>query len=169
MEHTQIIDALGRNKNVFKELLFELDEQCYRWRPSAEKWNLLEIVCHLRDEEREDFRTRTRHVLEAIDGPPPSIDPASWVKERGYADQDYAKSLDEFLQERESSIVWLQSLSEPQWQNCYEHVSLGPMSAELFLSNWLAHDYLHVRQIIRLKFEYLSIGTGIDLSYAGSW
>jgi hypothetical protein len=29
------------------------------------------------------------------------------------------------------------------------------MSAEMFLANWLAHDYLHIRQLIRLRYHYL--------------
>jgi hypothetical protein len=43
------------------------------------------------------------------------------------------------------------------------------MTAMLFLSNWLAHDYLHIRQIIKLKFDYLEKMTGEGLSYAGDW
>lgn len=169
MEHQQIIDALARNKEVFKELLAGVEKNCYKWRPTPDQWNLLEIVCHLRDEEQEDFRVRTRRVLEGTEGPLPAIDPASWVQERSYKDQNYGEVLLDFLQEREASIHWLNSLTDPQWKNFYNHPKLGPMTAELFLSNWLAHDYLHVRQILKLKFDYLGQMTEIDLGYAGNW
>ena len=43
------------------------------------------------------------------------------------------------------------------------------MSAKLFLTNWLAHDYLHIRQIIRYQYHYLKESTAIDLGYAGNW
>jgi hypothetical protein len=43
------------------------------------------------------------------------------------------------------------------------------MSARLFLHNWLAHDYLHIRQINRLKFAYLKAHSDISLDYAGAW
>jgi hypothetical protein len=43
------------------------------------------------------------------------------------------------------------------------------MSAEMFLANWLAHDFLHVRQIIATRFHYLSHTTGESLGYAGNW
>jgi len=43
------------------------------------------------------------------------------------------------------------------------------MTASMFFSNWLAHDYLHIRQITRLKYDYLKQLTNEDLSYAGTW
>jgi hypothetical protein len=46
---------------------------------------------------------------------------------------------------------------------------LGRLSAGTFLSNWLAHDYLHIRQIIRLKYQYLQRQTRESLDYAGAW
>jgi len=46
------------NREVFRTLLENLSETEYRWREAADKWNILEIVCHLYDEEQEDFRKR---------------------------------------------------------------------------------------------------------------
>ncbi len=43
------------------------------------------------------------------------------------------------------------------------------MTAKMFLSNWLAHDYLHIRQITKLKYDYLKQLTNEDLNYAGNW
>jgi hypothetical protein len=39
----------------------------------------------------------------------------------------------------------------------------------MFLHNWLAHDYLHIRQIIRIKYDYLKKTSGEILLYAGEW
>jgi hypothetical protein len=39
----------------------------------------------------------------------------------------------------------------------------------MIFANWLAHDYLHIRQILRLKYEYLKSISEEDLSYAGEW
>lgn len=38
---------------------------------------------------------------------------------------------------------------------------------KIISNNWLAHDYLHMRQII--KYQYLKEKTNIDLQYAGNW
>jgi len=164
-----IIEALEQNAAVFKELLSGLSKDAYLWKPAPEKWCLLEVICHLYDEEREDFKSRLRHVLDNNAEPLPSIDPQGWVKSRKYMERDFEQMIAEFLKERNKSIHWLRSLSNPQWDNAYQHPKFGPMSGKLFLSNWLAHDYLHFRQITGLKHGYLKMQSGEDLQYAGIW
>jgi len=169
MNYTNIITQLSANKSVFKSLLAGLSEQEYLWKSNTEKWCLLEIVCHLYDEEREDFRTRVKHVLETPELAPPSFDPVVWVLQRKYMDQDYSEKLNEFLEERNKSIEWLRSLVDPQWHNAYEHPKFGKMTAKMFLANWLAHDYMHIRQILNVKFNYLKMDSNETLVYAGDW
>lgn len=164
-----IFNELHRNKDVFNYLLNDLSEEEYSWSQEDGKWCLLEIVCHLYDEEREDFRMRVKCVLENPDIPPPPFDPIAWVTERNYMSQDYKQVLEKFLDEREESVMWLNSIINPSWDNTYNHPKIGPMGANLFLSNWLAHDFLHIRQIIKLKFDYLKEISGEPLKYAGNW
>ncbi|MEX0968585.1 MAG: DinB family protein [Bacteroidia bacterium] len=169
MEQTAIIKELSGNRGVFKELLTGLTIEEYLWKIKPEKWCLLEIICHLYDEEREDFRARVKHVLETPTELLPSIDPPGWVNEREYLQQSFKDILKRFLKEREQSVEWLQSLQSPKWDNAYSHPKFGQMTAKMFLSNWLAHDYLHIRQILKLKFDYLRQHTGESLTYAGEW
>jgi hypothetical protein len=170
MQHNTIIHQLNRNAVTFQTLLEGQPEAVYRWKPAPDKWRLLEIVCHLCNEEREDFRTRVRHVLETPAAPMPSIDPIGWVTQRGYLEQDYHEMVQKFLTARQESVHWLRSLKHPSWENVYEHPKLGPMSANLFLSNWLAHDLLHFRQINWLRYAYLqTVLTTEPLDYAGNW
>jgi len=169
MDYHYIINELSRNKKVIKELLSGLNEDLYLWRPAPDKWCLLEIICHLFDEEREDFKTRTKILLDTPALELPSIDPTGWVISRKYIEQNYAHMLSIFLIEREKSVQWLQSLKYPQWDSAFHHPKFGKMTAMLFLSNWLAHDYLHIRQIIALKFNYLKQHANEHLDYAGDW
>jgi hypothetical protein len=169
MEHNKIIQSLENNISVFNSILSGNDLSFQTWRSSPEKWNALEIICHLYDEEREDFRARLRQVLEDPSKELPSIDPVAWVKSRDYLKQDYLDKLDAFLDEREESIKWLRSLRSPGWENAFQHPKFGPLSANLFLANWLEHDYLHIRQILNLKHEYLKSISGQNLNYAGDW
>jgi len=169
MEHKIIIQSLENNIAVFNSILSGASEKLQVWRAAPEKWNLLEIVCHLYDEECDDFRTRLKSVLENPESEFPAIDPIAWVRERKYAKNDFTDKLDAFLDEREESIKWLRSLKNPQWENAYQHPKLGAMSGNLFLANWLEHDYLHMRQILNIKHEYLKSISGQKLNYAGNW
>lgn len=169
MDHTSIIHQLSENLTFFRNMLTGISDEDVRWKPAPDKWCLLEVLCHLVDEEREDFRARVRHALLKPDEALPPIDPQGWVQERKYISRDYTDTLNIFLEERRSSVAWLQSLVSPSWENAYQHPKLGPLSAELFLANWLAHDYLHIRQILGLKFGLLGLRSGQDLSYSGGW
>ena len=84
-------------------------------------------------------------------------------------EQDFDQHLDAFLAERRASLHWLKHLSNPNWDNAYQHPKFGPLTANMFLSNWLAHDYLHMRQITRIKYQYVGKTSGESLRYAGTW
>ena len=169
MNHSEIITALDQNKNIFKAMFEGVSTEEILFRPKPEKWCLLEIVCHLYDEEREDFRARLKHTLETPELPMPKIDPQGWVTERKYMERNFQKMVSDFLGEREQSVAWLKSLSSPSWKNIYHHPKAGELSAEMFLSNWLAHDYLHFRQITFNKYHYLSGNFSTRFDYAGNW
>ncbi len=169
MEYSGIFNELLYNKDVFRDLLTGAPQKMYVWKQSPEKWCLLEIVCHLYDEEREDFRARTKQILETPSIHLTPIDPQGWVVSRKYMEQDYQEMLNKFLVERDQSITWLRNLEAPDWNSSYHHEKFGPMSAKFLLANWLAHDYLHFRQITKLKYDYLKHTTGEDIGYAGNW
>ena len=57
------LEQIENNKRVFLELLQDVDPEFIKWRPKKDKWCLLEILCHLYDEEREDFRFRDKVVV----------------------------------------------------------------------------------------------------------
>lgn len=162
-------EELNRNSKIFEYLFLKIDSEEYLWKPSENKWCLLEILCHLYDEEREDFRARIKHIFENPKLPMKSIDPVSWVKDRNYIQKDYVKVLKGLLNERKKSIEWLINLDNPEWNKFYIHPKLGKMSAHMILTNWVAHDYLHIKQIVKLKYDYLKIITGENLFYAGVW
>ena len=163
------INELKVNMTVGQNLLSIQTYDQATWKPDQDKWCLLEIVCHLVDEEVLDFRTRLNTALYPDKNPFVPIDPVGWVTEKEYIKQDYQAKVNTWVRERETSIDWLNSLRGVDWNSFLIHDKLGEMSAHLFLENWLAHDYIHLRQIIRTKRAYLDqLGTE-DLSYAGKW
>ena len=164
-----IIRQLEANINTFEGLLKSDSTEEILFRPEPAKWCLLEIACHLVDEETEDFRTRLKHVLTTPQNPLPPIDPSGWVSSRNYLGQNYQEKTKTFLLERKSSVHWLKSLIQPEWNNAYAHPKFGPLSGKLFLCNWLAHDLHHIRQIVSIKHAFLKYITGENLKYAGDW
>lgn len=170
MDLNLIIDKLAQNKKVFSALLESIHNQQIAWRPAPEKWSFLEVACHLLDEEREDFRQRLDYTLHRQGESWPPIDPQGWVKNRHYSAQDFKSIVNTFLIEREKSVDWLKGLKNPDWSNSYDHPQAGAMTAKQVLANWLAHDYLHIRQLNRMNYLYLrEISQPLSLDYAGDW
>jgi len=169
MDTKYVIKSLDKNLKVFLSLLNGVKKEEYLFKPDTEHWCLLEIICHLVDEEREDFRIRLQTVLEAPFKHPPIIDPEGWVMSRKYLDQNFKEKIKAFRKERKASIQYLSTLENPKWINYYEHPILGNLDGHHFLRNWLAHDYLHIRQITRVRYRYLQYMTASDCSYAGNW
>ena len=113
------VDRLSANREVFQGLVKGTSLEQGRWKPTSDKWSILEVINHLCDEEREDFRQRLNLVLANPEQPWPRIDPQDWVTSRGYNERDLESSFSNFLTERENSLSWLGHLATTNWQNCY--------------------------------------------------
>jgi hypothetical protein len=163
------IDRFSKNREVFAGLVSGVSLEQARWKPSPDKWSILEVVNHLYDEEREDFRQRIELVLVDPMQPWPPIDPRTWVTSRGYNYREVDISLNNFFSEREKSLSWLRGLSEPNWQNSNTGPN-GTLTAGDLLASWLAHDFLHIRQLARLHWQYVgAITDPYETAYAGPW
>jgi len=173
MDHLTIIRQLAHNAETIRGSVAGVGEEQARWRPTADDWSILEVINHLYDEEREDFRQRLEYVLHWPDDQPsempPPIDPQGWVMARGYNQRDLAASVQNWLGERQQSLAWLNGLAAPNWERSYRHPA-GSLRAGDLLAAWLAHDFLHLRQIVELHYAWAKhISEPYQLEYAGDW
>lgn len=169
MKLDYFVDRFAQNRGVFESLGRGVSLEQARWKPAPDKWSILEVVNHLYDEEREDFRQRIQLTLDDPTKTWPPIDPRGWVTSRGYLERELDTSLNNFLAEREKSLAWLKQLSEPNWDNSNEGPN-GTLRAGDLLASWLAHDFLHIRQLSRLHWQYVgAISDPYQTTYGGSW
>jgi hypothetical protein len=139
------------------------------WKPNPESWSMLEVVNHLYDEEREDFRVRLNIILHHPNDQWPPIDPQGWVVERKYNQRELAESIENFVKEREASLEWLRGLGEPDWDTQYTS-PFGSMKAIDMFGAWVTHDQLHMRQLVELHRRYTEQqAKPFSLAYAGDW
>jgi hypothetical protein len=170
IERPDLITRFAANAEVFRHLLYGVTAEQARWKPTPDKWSLLEVINHLADEERDDFRRRLDLTLHHPGKPWPPIDPPRWAVERNYNGRELSPSLEDFLAERSRSLDWLKTLENVNWEAEYVHPKFGPFKAGDLMGSWLAHDLLHIRQMNRLHFEYLTERLGsYSTQYAGTW
>ena len=167
---TSALSDFPHNAEVIANLAKGVSLEQARWRPSPSDWSILEVINHFYDEEREDFRHRLDLLLfqPEVDWPP--IDPNGWVTARHYNERDLAVSLANFLHERQESLAWLRGLLEPDWESGRMAPWGGQMRAGDMLAAWLAHDFLHIRQLNELHYAYwLETAVSYSVRYAGEW
>lgn len=170
MNHHTLIDVMATFPDRLSASASALPDDLLRWRPVSGQWSIIEIICHVLDEERDDFRPRFMLCLDDPSKPWPPIDPEGAAVERGYQERDVQNVLNEFADERRHSVEMLRSLSDPAWNNTYQHSVIGPVRAGDLLAAWAAHDTLHLRQIAKRQYQYLTEQSGnYKNSYAGEW
>lgn len=170
MNLPELLMRMRHQADAIRALVEDVPAEQARWRPAEGEWSLLEVVNHLADEERDDFRTRLELTLLRPEADWPPIDPVGWVTSRGYNLRDPAASLADFLTERARSIDMLRVLDNPDWDQARRHPVFGPISAGTLMASWLAHDLLHLRQLVELHYAYHARGAApYSVGYAGDW
>ena len=165
-----IVASLVASARVIAAQVSGVSDAQARWKPEPGTWSILEVVTHLADEEVEDFRTRVGSTLSDPQSEWPAIDPEGWAVRRRYNEGFLDVALERFVRERAASVSFLEGLTDPDWDRAYDHPRLGPIRAGDLLTGWAAHDHIHIRQLNRLRREYLLASvSGYSPDYAGRW
>ena len=162
--------ALGHMPALLDAFLSGLDDEAARMRPAPDEWSPVEIVCHLRDEETEDFGARVRVILDGA-AEFVRIDPERWVVERRYREARLAEALAAFRSHREESLRLLASAA-PELLRALGASRplgrLGPLSGLDLVAAWVAHDRIHLAQLAgTLARNWASRWAPLRSEYAG--
>jgi hypothetical protein len=170
MNLNAIVDRMDRFARALPALLGGIGREEALYRPNDTTWSILEIVCHLRDEEVLDFRPRLEHTLAEPQTEWDPIDPVALATTNNYRRADLEEATARFVAERQRSVVWLIGLGAVDWNRTYPHPRAGPVPAGDLLASWSAHDALHLRQIAKRQYELATVNAaGFDSGYAGTW
>jgi hypothetical protein len=169
MEFRRLYQELQHSTEMIRALLAGITQEEAQIRPNPESWSILEVVCHLYDLEREDFREHLDFILHRQQEEYHAIDPQAWITERRYNEQDFQTMQEKFFAERQKSLKWLKEISNSDWDTTYTS-QYGSISAGEMFSCWVAHDNLHIRQFVELRRARLeNITKPYPIEYAGEW
>jgi len=169
MEFKTLYQELQNSVEMIRALLVGISQEDAQIRPTPESWSILEVVCHLYDLEREDFREHLDFILHRQDEEYHVIDPQAWIMERRYNEQDLRAMQEKFFEERQESLEWLNGLASADWDITYSS-QYGSVTAGEMFSCWVAHDNLHIRQLVELRRARIEkITRPYPLEYAGEW
>ncbi len=157
-----MIKQLTENAQSFKQLTVGYSDAEAQWQPDPDTWSVLMVVDHMWREERDDFRARLAAAL----GLPNPSEPQD---QEPFTPGVLSECLAAFLAERVQSVEWLRGLKNPDWSALCS-IKVAEVSAGDMVAAWAAHDVLHLRQLVELRFAHIvKLAQPYSVRYAGEW
>lgn len=154
----RIIWNLKSLPNELDDLLKGLDEDTLVWKPIPNKWSIKEIMCHLRDMEREAYLARYRRMLTEDNPALPDVDQNRIAYESDYINQDAKAALEDFKRLRGETIDTLETAAPEAWARTGTHEVDGPMTVERLVHRQIKDNDLNhlvqMKDIVRLKMPW---------------
>src|SRR5690606_17231378 len=103
-----------------------LDPESWSRKTDKDAWNLIELICHLRDTEREIHSMQLK-LFNGHDEPfIPRPDSAVWAIQRDYVHEDGRQALQDFNLARKETMEILQTIPDEAWNRKARHAIFGP-------------------------------------------
>jgi hypothetical protein len=141
-----ILAILLSTPAVLQGLTSSLSEDAWRREPTREDWAINEIVCHLRDTEREIHQLQLNLLLERDGAFIPRPETGIWANERQYLNVKGTEALAQFTSARIKILQTLKEQNDEMWSRRARHAIFGPTDFLEVISFIADHDRLHIQQ-----------------------
>lgn len=141
-----IVAIMTSTPAVLRGLTAGLTDEQWRHEPRLEDWAMNEIVCHLRDTEREIHQVQLNLLIEREGAFLSRPDTAIWANEREYLNVHGPSALKEFAEDRVEVLRVLKEQKEEIWSRRARHAIFGPTNFQEVAGFIADHDRLHIQQ-----------------------
>jgi DinB family protein len=151
-ERDRYLGIVRSTPDRLKAALAGVPRPLLTWRPAPGKWSIHEIVCHMRDAEREGYLLRYTKILDEDNPTFPDVDGDALALERQYGRLNLREVVRDWRAARKEVLAVLKKVKADQWGRMGAHAFLGPMSLETILQRQaLGNDEAHLEQIEHIK------------------
>lgn len=143
-----VLGILSATPAVLNGLSRGLDSCAWSHEPAPGDWSLSELVCHLRDTEREIHQTQIELFKEQNEPFIPRPDTSVWASQRDYFHEDGASALKEFNEARRKTMQLIKEVAADSsaWEGKARHAIFGPTNFLEVVGFIAEHDRLHIQQ-----------------------
>lgn len=141
-----VVAILSSTPAVLNSMLSNLNSDLWSRKSTKDDWNLIELICHLRDTEREIHNMQIKLFNGHEEPFIPRPDTGVWASQRDYLHEDGWKALQEFNVARKETIDLLKKISDEAWNRKARHAIFGPTNFLEVVSFMADHDRLHIQQ-----------------------
>ena len=149
------LDTLKATPARLKAALKGVPRKTLLFVPAPGKWSILEIVCHLRDMERDAYLARYQRILAEHDPLLPDVDGDLYSIERDYRNASLGEVLRDWTRLRRENLKLLSRVKGDQWQRAGVHETAGRLTmADLLRRHAVGNDEAHLGQIEAIKARH---------------
>jgi carbonic anhydrase/acetyltransferase-like protein (isoleucine patch superfamily)/uncharacterized damage-inducible protein DinB len=154
LEWSQLLGIASGSVAFAAERLARHPVEAWRRAPGPRRWCAVEVLCHLRDTDREIWVPRLERFLTETNPEFPDGDLTGWDERDRYRDQDPATVLEEWRRLREGIVARLAPLRREDWARPATHAVRGSYSLAEMLRYLAEHDLSHRRQMAEALGEF---------------
>ena len=148
-----LIESMASTPDALEGLLAGVDRDLAdRARGGDEGWNVVQVVCHLRDAEERTVE-RLRAMRDENDPFLAGYDQDAWAVERDYAGEDLRRAVAAFAGHRAAHVAALRALPAAAWERVGNHEEQGRITILNHTIHIATHDLQHLAQVARALRE----------------
>ena len=142
-----VLGILSATPAALNGLSSGLDPFAWSHEPAPDDWALTEIVCHLRDTEREIHQMQIKLFAEQNEPFIPRPDTSVWASHRDYLHENGSSALKEFNEARRETLILLKKIAPKEWEHKARHAIFGPTNFLEVIGFMADHDRMHIQQV----------------------
>lgn len=142
-----LLSSLRGGAAAIDAIVREAPAEKWNVRQSDSEWCITEILCHLRDLDREINLERITTILREDQPFIAGIESDRWAVERDYLHQDGKSALVDFIAARQAIVDRLEQASPEDWERVIRHSIFGPTTLKELVRFMVSHDGNHIKQI----------------------
>lgn len=142
-----VLGILSATPAALNGLSCGLDSFAWSHEPTPDDWALTEIICHLRDTEREIHQMQIKLFAEQNEPFIPRPDTGVWASHRDYLHENGISALKEFNEARRETLKMLKQVAPGEWGNKARHAIFGPTNFLEVIGFIADHDRMHIQQV----------------------
>ncbi len=145
---SEIATLLAAAMEAIRGEYSRLPRRVLAFRPAPGEWCILEVLGHLIETEQRGFAGRIRLIVERDGLALERWDQEQVARDRQDRERDPAVLLGEFVRLREVSLQLVERLREADLDKRGEHPTVGTLTVNDLLHEWVHHDRNHIAQMM---------------------
>ncbi|MBI5944676.1 MAG: DinB family protein [Chloroflexi bacterium] len=141
-----VLGILSATPAALNGLSQGIDSFAWTHEPTPHDWSLTELICHMRDTEREIHHMQIRLFKEQGEPFIPRPDTGVWASQRDYLHENGVAALKEFNDARRETLALLNKFDRDDWNHKARHAIFGPTNFLEVIGFIADHDRMHIQQ-----------------------